>query len=661
MDENKRRIEALIAENNQLKEELDRLKNDRNIPGSELSVYKEDSFLRLFDEMNSASAFHRMIFDKKGNPVDYEFIRVNKMFESFTGLKAENIIGKRVLEVIPGVEKFWIEQYGKVVLTGEPVEFENYVHPLDRYYSVHAYRPIKDHFVVTFIDITEQKKSGIRINETKLFYENILETTHDGIWVTNQDDVIVFANSAIEKIAGTDKTDLIGKNVVKDFPEETIGNFSAYYLEVKKGRVPVEYEVTSVTLLKRKLFLSGWLMPIWEANQFKGVICSIQDITEKKKTEKDLAEQEFRLQEIVGNLNGIVYRCENDKNWTMSFLSAGVKNLTGYIPTEIMGNKVISYSEIIHPEDRNMVSEKVRSAVSRNKKYKMEYRINTKNGKCKWVYEQGIGIRNDTGEISHLEGYIFDISNRKKMEIEITEKNQEIAIQNEEFISINEELQSTIEQIQVINNELREAKLKAEESDHLKSAFLANMSHEIRTPMNSIIGFSGLMTERGLKWKKRKQYSRLVLSSGEHLLRIIDDILDIAKIESNQLRIEISAQDLHLLLDEVYLYHLQSNLLKQKSQLELRLNTDMIPAGLIFDTDPVRFKQVINNLVSNAIKNTSSGHIEFGVKQLDQEGKRIVFYVEDTGIGIPKESQTIIFERFMQIRGKTRQPEPAWD
>ncbi len=652
MDENKTRIEALITENNQLKEELDKLKRDRSIPIPNQSVYGEDSFLRLFDEMNSASAFHRMIFNEKGHPVDYEFIRINRVFEEFTGLKAENIIGRRVLEVLPDTEQYWIEKYGQVVVTGEPVEFENYSGALDRYYSVHAYRPMKGHFVVSFIDITQQKKAEITVNETKLFYEKILETTHDGIWVTNKNDVIIFTNSAIEKIAGARKKDIIGRNVLKDFSEETIGEFSNYYLKVKEGKVPIEYEVTSVNQANRKTFLTGWLMPIWENGQFNGVICSIQDITEKKKAEKTLAEQELKLQEILGNMNGIIYRCENDGNWTMSFLNAGVINLTGYATDEILHNKVISYNEIIHHEDRDTVRKNVLDAVSRNEKYKMEYRINTKDGQCKWVYEQGTGIRNEAGELSHLEGYIFDISDRKKMELEIIEKNQEIAAQNEEFLSVNEELQSTIEQIQVINDELREAKLKAEESDHLKSAFLANMSHEIRTPMNSIIGFSGLMTERGLKWKKRTQYSRLILSAGEHLLRIIDDIVDIAKIESNQLRIEISAQNLHSILNETYLYHLQSNLMKQKSEIDLRLNINNVPPGLIFDTDPVRFKQVINNLISNAIKNTSFGYIEFGVKQVDTEGKQIVFYVEDTGVGIPKESQEIIFERFMQIRGE---------
>ncbi|HBL74360.1 MAG: hypothetical protein A2W90_19760 [Bacteroidetes bacterium GWF2_42_66] len=649
-NESARLIEALIAENNQLKTALDKLKNDRNISDSDQPAYREDRFLRLFDEMNSASAFHRMIFDEQGKPVDYEFIRVNKMFETFTGLKAENIIGRRIREVLPETEQYWIEKYGQVVVSGEPVEFENYSGALDRYYNVHAYRPMKDHFVVTFIDITEQKRSQIKINETKAFYERILETTHDGIWVTNQDDVFVFANSAIEKIAMARKKDIIGHNIIKDFPKDAVKGILPYYLKTKKTNKAVEYEATAVTMAGKKIILKGWMVPILENNEFKGIICSSQDITESREAEKSLAEQKLRLQEVVGNLHGIVFRCENDENWTMSFVSAGVTNLTGYTPKEILGNKVISYKEIIHPEDTDLVDKRISDAVSRNGKYKIEYRIHTKDGNCKWVYEQGTGIKDEAGKLDHLEGYIFDISDRKKMELEIIEKNKEIAAQNEEFISINEELQSTIEQIQVINNQLREAKLKAEESDRLKSAFLANMSHEIRTPMNSIIGFSGLLTERGLKWKKRKQYSRLILSAGEYLLRIIDDIVDIAKIESNLLLIESSGQNLHSLLDETYSYHLQSKLLKQKSQLELWLDVSNVSPDLILDTDPVRFKQVINNLISNAIKNTLTGHVGFGVKQVETEEKRIVFYVEDTGIGIPEESKEIIFERFMQVR-----------
>ena len=493
MGERKEHIKSLVAENIRLKAELEEMRKENDLINKTQLPYEETSFYQLFDEMNSASALHRMIFDEQGHPVDYVFIRVNKMFESLTGLKAEDIIGHSVLEVLPETEKYWIERYGEVVRSGIPVEFDNFARELDRYYSVRAYCPVKDHFIVTFTDVTEQKRAEIRMSKTKLFYEKILDTVHDGIGVTDQHDVIIYSNSAIEKIAGADKSNFIGYRILEDFSNEITGEFLVYYRKAKKLKKPIEYETNMVALDGRKTVQTGWMIPVIEDDKYKGMICSMQDITEKKKLDIELREHELKIQEIVENLNGIVYRCVSDEYWTMIFLSAGVQILTGYSPQEILENKTISFNDIIHPEDREMVRGKVLDSVFRNEKYKIEYRIVTKDQKEKWVYEQGSGIKAEDGTLSHLEGYIFDISDRKNMELEIITKNKEIAAQNEEYLTINEELQERIEQIQTINAELKKAKLKAEESDRLKSTFLANMSHEIRTPMNSIIGFSNLI------------------------------------------------------------------------------------------------------------------------------------------------------------------------
>lgn len=779
MAEQKERVDELRSENLRLKQEIESLKArvKLNYPESE----DEDRFRKLFDEMNSASALHKMLYDENGNPVDYVFIRVNKLFEKFTGLKAEDIIGKTVLEIMPDTEKFWIEKYGEVLKTGNPISFENYAQALDHYYNVRAYRSEKDHFVVTFVDITAQKKSEKKVNETKSFYEKILETVEDGIWVANNQDVIIYTNRGMAKIAGVSIDNIVGKNVLTDFSEETTGEFLLFYKQAKKTLQPVEYNATVITPAG-KTIQSGWLSPIVEGKECKGVICSIQDTTERsniqdalkeseeklrniiehstnvffshtvdheltfmspqsvkvlgytpeelfikwmdlttdnpinmigfgrteeairtgeiqepyelelkhksgkhvwvevkeaplvkdgntvaivgaltditnrKVAEMSLQENEIRFQDIIQNLNGIIYRCKCDEDWTMLFLSAGVEKLTGYVANDILHNNKLAFNDIIHPDDREMVGNKVVHAVEQNETYILEYRLVSKSREIKWVYEQGNGIKNLEGELTHLEGYIFDISDRKKMELEIVEKNKEIAAQNEEFLSMNEELQTTVEHIKNINDQLRDAKMKAEESDRLKSAFLANMSHEIRTPMNSIIGFSGLLVVDDLSVEKRNYYSNLILSAGEQLLTIIDDIVDIAKIESNQLKIEKSYQKLDLLFEDIYAHHKQGKLLQQKPNLEFRLKKNVKCQNCQIYTDPVRFKQVANNLISNAIKNTYGGSVEFGVHELDAEKNQIIFYVSDTGVGISEENQKKIFERFVQVKTENLVP-----
>ncbi|NBC84046.1 MAG: tetratricopeptide repeat protein [Bacteroidetes bacterium] len=200
------------------------------------------------------------------------------------------------------------------------------------------------------------------------------------------------------------------------------------------------------------------------------------------------------------------------------------------------------------------------------------------------------------------------------------------------------------EQTEQLKVEISERKL-AEESDQLKSAFLANMSHELRTPMNAIIAFSSFLHNPDLTDEKRKEYIQHINSSGKSLLQIIDDIVDSAKIEARQLKINKIRGDLTRLFREEYELFLHS--LKAENKEEINLILD-IPYNnpVMIEMDPVRLKQVVSNLLENAKKYTQCGSIRFGyVIKHDH----IRFFVEDTGIGIPENKQQYIFERFSRI------------
>lgn len=196
--------------------------------------------------------------------------------------------------------------------------------------------------------------------------------------------------------------------------------------------------------------------------------------------------------------------------------------------------------------------------------------------------------------------------------------------------------------------ELIEAKKRAEESDRLKSAFLANMSHEIRTPMNSILGFSSLLEEYHDDEIIRKEFIRHIQTSGEHLLTIINDIIDLSKIEANQLVVKKQEHHLNKILDDVYELVKNQLVINQKSHLQLVLSKDRDAAQeLVIETDEVRLKQVLLNLLGNALKFTDEGTIEFGYKY--REDNMIQFFVKDSGIGIPDNKQNEIFSAFQQI------------
>ncbi|NVO18347.1 MAG: cache domain-containing protein [Bacteroidetes bacterium] len=194
------------------------------------------------------------------------------------------------------------------------------------------------------------------------------------------------------------------------------------------------------------------------------------------------------------------------------------------------------------------------------------------------------------------------------------------------------------------------AKEKAEESDRLKTAFLANMSHEIRTPMNAIIGFSDLLSDDFLDPADREDYVSKIKLSGESLMNIINDIIDIAKIEAGQLKISDSECNVDQLLADLFGTFTEIKSRSNKNALEIKVSIPQKESPLLTITDPLRLQQVLTNLLSNALKFTEFGEIEFGYKI---EENNLHFAVKDTGIGILRSKQQLLFQRFSQVDSST--------
>lgn len=194
--------------------------------------------------------------------------------------------------------------------------------------------------------------------------------------------------------------------------------------------------------------------------------------------------------------------------------------------------------------------------------------------------------------------------------------------------------------------ELEKAKNKAEESDRLKSAFLANMSHEIRTPMNSILGFADLLLIPELSDEEQKKYLEIIQKSGLRMLNIINDIIDISKVEAGLM--EIIIEDTNINEQIEYIYHFfKPEADAKKLNLSLKITLPDNEANI--KTDTIKFYAILANLVKNSIKYTHSGSIEIGYNNPSLNGQNcITFFVKDTGIGIPQSRQTAIFERFVQ-------------
>lgn len=191
------------------------------------------------------------------------------------------------------------------------------------------------------------------------------------------------------------------------------------------------------------------------------------------------------------------------------------------------------------------------------------------------------------------------------------------------------------------------AKRKAEESDLLKSAFLSNMSHEIRTPMNAILGFSNLLSHPEIRESEKQEFINLIRINGKNLMTLVEDIIDISKIESGQLIVKNGPCQLHYLLTDIYDSFYDDLQRRGLFNLKIYLKEGINEENLMVLTDGHRLKQILVNLVGNAIKFTERGYVEFGYVVNDEQN--LQFYVKDTGIGLPKGRENEVFERFSKF------------
>lgn len=334
------------------------------------------------------------------------------------------------------------------------------------------------------------------------------------------------------------------------------------------------------------------------------------DINERKQIEEKLRVNEERLR-LTLNVTQIGIWDWNlkDDSW---YTSPIYYTMLGYEPVSHKSDRKI-WLERIHPEDRKAVSEKINKILRReSNEYSYEARMKHANGSYRWHSVIGHVIEWDNGEPTRLIGVRIDITERKDAE-----------------------------------KALILAKEKAIESDRLKTAFLQNMSHEIRTPMNAIMGFSDLLIANYNNKDKLEKFSEIITQRCNDLLEIIDDILNIAKIESGQLYVNNEECNLNELFAELSSFFIEYKNRLDKQQIEFSLQALCDPSDRIIITDKVKLKQIFINLISNAFKFTEEGKIEGGCRF--DENNKLLFYVSDTGIGIPADQQELIFERFIQL------------
>ena len=280
--------------------------------------------------------------------------------------------------------------------------------------------------------------------------------------------------------------------------------------------------------------------------------------------------------------------------------------------------------------------------------YECETRMKHKKGYWVWVLDRGMIVEKDeNGFPVRMIGTHIEISKLKEYEQQLKEeiaKNKEITAK---YMQQNITLEESLEQLRIMNNDLIIAKEKAEENDKLKSTFLANMSHEIRTPMNGILGFAELLSDPALDKFKQQHFIKVIRQSGERMLHIINDLIDISKIETDQIELNVELTDIYEMSCELYSFFKPE---AENKNIVFRFKNKFVKNNDAILTDKTKLSQVISNLLKNAIKFTDNGSVEFGYTYQKND---IEFFVKDTGVGIDPEFQGKIFERFQQFYHNT--------
>nr|MBK9653554.1 response regulator [Bacteroidota bacterium] len=476
-----------------------------------------------------------------------------------------------------------------------------------------------------------RKRAELEIRKSNERYKGLLNNIGAGVVIHAPNTSIINCNPKGLELLGLNTEQITGKMAMDQ---------EWKFLDENNNPLPLDkYPVNQIITSQKPLanFIAGINRPvthdvIWvrvngfpvldNSGELIEIVISFIDITESRLAEQELKNSESFLKETqqIAHLGVYILDVENG-TWTASEILEDILGIDANYEKTYEGGQ-----EIIQPQWRKMVTDYFTAEVIGNReKFDLQYRIIRPNDKEeRWVHCVGDLKWSDDNKPLKLVATVQDITVIKQSEMLLKQKNEELEI----------------------------AKAKAEESDRLKSAFLANMSHEIRTPMSGILGFADLLKTPGLTGDQQQNYIRIIEKSGARMLNIINDIIDISKIESHLM--EVNIQQININEQIEYVYHFFKPEVEAKG-MKLYLRNSLATKDSILKTDKEKFFAILTNLVKNAVKFTNTGSIEMGYIIKNNDAKEeLQFYVKDTGIGIPKERQGVIFERFVQANIKNK-------
>jgi PAS domain S-box-containing protein len=416
MKDSSRTTQALLAENSDLKKRMQKLKqslSDKSIVKREQA---QQDYEAIFREMLEGFALHEIICNDEGQPVDYRFLSVNPAFEHITDLKAGEIVGRTVLEVLPGTEQYWIETYGRVALTGEPAVFENYSSVLDKYFMVTSFQPAPGHFACVFFDITERKRSEVALRESEIKYKTLFEYSNDAIFVGDE-RVFIDCNKKAMEMLGCTKEQIIGQSFNRFMPEIQPDGRNTKEKILERARAAINGHPQSYELQHRRydgtLFDAEVSLSAFNDKGKYYIHTIVRDITERKRVQEELL---LFKKAIEGSSDAIGMA---DKHGNHFYQNKAFTDLLGYTAEEL---HVVGVAKRVYADQD--VARDVFETIMDGGSWSGEVEDIAKDGHRLIVMLRADAIKDETGKIIGLLAINTDITERKKAEEALRESEE---------------------------------------------------------------------------------------------------------------------------------------------------------------------------------------------------------------------------------------------
>ena len=575
-------------------------------------------FYTLFVSMQEGVAIHEMRFDADGSAIDYRIVDVNPAFEKQTGIRREQIIGKLASEAYGSESPPYLDIYTKALKTEDAQMFQVFFAPMNKHFRITAFSSGPTQFSTVFQDITAEKNTLDALNQAQSIGQI-------GSWTVDIVANHLIWSAETYRMFGLPE----GKPLsLEDFgaaihPADKDSVFAAWDAAMKGEPYDIEHRIVTngqvIWVRERaKISFDTHGKPLF-------AIGTVQNIHDLKTAQLSLARQFRLLETIIEHMPMRVFWKDKDLNY-LGCNTLFAKDSGESRPSDVIGKndyqmKWGEQANLYRDDDRRVIE-------SGCSKLNFEEPQTTPTGDKIWLRTSKVPLQDPaTDQVFGVLGLYDEITDAKNNAIELDQHRRHL-----EALVANR------------TQELESAKIAAESANIAKSAFLANMSHEIRTPLNAITGMGHLMRREGLTGKQADRLNK-IQDASQHLLSIINDVLDLSKIEAGKLELESTELTLAGVLSDVCAMLHDKALSKG---LDLRVALPQ-PNPTVFG-DPTRIRQALLNLAGNAIKFTETGSVTLSAKilQADHDSVSARFEITDTGIGIDQTAISHLFTNFVQ-------------